>query len=172
MRNHDESGTSGQKNSGTIRRGWAKADLIFGLIILASFAAILVFKMNGRPAETPEAFANHTTMTVASQHSAESGKPLLVLATASWCGPCQSFKRGALSDEAIGKYITDTTEPVYLDIDEHPDEARALGINSIPTLMLVRDGQIVSRNTGVMNIRQTKSWLEEALAKAKLSRAG
>ncbi|HED53976.1 MAG TPA: thioredoxin [Phycisphaerales bacterium] len=153
-------------------RGWSKADLIFGLIILASFAAIVVFKMNGRPAQTPQAFANHTTMSAASQRSDKSGKPLLILATASWCGPCQSFKRGALSDESVGQLITETTEPVYLDIDEHPDEARSLGINSIPTLILVRDGQVVSRTTGVMNVRQTKSWIQDALAKAKISQAG
>ncbi len=147
------------------RRGWSKADLVFLLVIVASIVAIVMVKGNRSPAPLPEVFAEKISLSEASQQSAETGKPVLVFATASWCGPCQAFKRGTLSDPAVADAIKTSAIPVYLDIDENPEAASMFGIRSIPTLLFLKNGMIVDR-AGNMNSSGTIDWLAAAAEKS------
>jgi thioredoxin 1 len=153
------------------RKGWTKADFVFLLVIVASIVTVVLLKSNGSAAPTPELFAQHVSLPAASQESAETGKPVLVLATASWCGPCQAFKRGALSDPEVAKVITDNAIPVYLDIDEHPEAASMFGVQSIPTLLLLKDGMVVDR-AGKMSSARTIEWVNAAVKKSAANSAG
>ena len=51
-----------------------------------------------------------------------------------------------------------------LNSDEHPQAAAALGVQGIPALFLIRDGQVISRQAGLMNTSQIVGWVREALA--------
>ena len=86
---------------------------------------------------------------------------MLVYAIASWCGPCQSFKRGALSDPEVEKVIVERTLPVYLDIDKERDAASRLGVMSIPRMIVLRDNQVVAQHVGVMSSAQTIAFINE-----------
>lgn len=117
-------------------------------------------------APVPAAFEAGLTFDQAVVKSRESGKPVLVFATADWCGPCQSFKRGALSEQAATDAILAATEPVYLDVDDHPEVVRRIAtmgasINGIPTMVLIRDEKAVAHRAGVMSTRELTSWLGE-----------
>ncbi|MBX3357502.1 MAG: thioredoxin family protein [Phycisphaeraceae bacterium] len=139
----------------------------FLIPILAIIALLMGLQWwAGRSAETPPAFRVTTTLAEAASHATESNRPVLVFATASWCGPCQVFKRGALADAGINKWITDHTEPVYLDVDKHPQDAAELGIRSIPALVVLRGDSIVASHSGVMGAPALRSWLEESAAAA------
>ena len=65
---------------------------------------------------------------------------------ASWCGPCRMLAPVVeeLAVELQGKVIVGK-----LNIDEYTDFAIALGVMSIPTLILFRDGEEVGRMIGV-----------------------
>ena len=153
------------------RKGWSKADLIFLLVIVVSIVTVVLLKGNSKAAPMPEVFAQQISLPEATKQSAETGKPVLVLATASWCGPCQAFKRGALSDPEVAKVITDNAIPVYLDIDEHPQAARMFEVQTIPTLLFVKDGVVVDRRTDRMSASQTIAWVNGAAAKAAANSA-
>lgn len=119
----------------------------------------------GGAAPVPPVFtkANYT-MESARKAERESKKPLFVMATASWCGPCQELKRGALVDSELAAYIEEKTLPVYLDVDENEGVAAELSVMSIPTLFVIRDGKVVSKLGGVKTAAELKSWLEAAVA--------
>ncbi len=140
---------------------WSRTDLVFLLVIIASLIVIINARSSRAPADAPAIFAQNLTLPAASKASAESGMPVLVYATATWCGPCQSFKRGALSDPEVQSLITSRTLPVYLDIDKHRETASMLGITSIPKLILMKDSQILASRVGALSSAQTTEFILE-----------
>lgn len=72
-------------------------------------------------------------------------KRLLVDCWAPWCGPCKML---APTFEALAKDYNGKLVFAKLDTDESPQTAMALGIRSIPTLIMFKDGKQVESVTG------------------------
>jgi thioredoxin 1 len=65
---------------------------------------------------------------------------------AAWCGPCRV--QGPIVDE-IADEIGNKANICKLDIDQHKKTAGKLGIQSIPTIMIFKDGKMVQKFVGV-----------------------
>ena len=74
----------------------------------------------------------------------QSEKPVLLDFFASWCGPCRMVS--PLLDE-IAKERPDI-KVVKVDIDQNPDLAMQYRVMTVPTLMVVKDGEIVKQSRG------------------------
>ena len=74
-----------------------------------------------------------------------SEKPVLVDFWASWCGPCREL--GPVVD-ALGEELTDV-KVVKINVDEERELAKKYKIFSIPTLVVIKDGQPVNKSVGV-----------------------
>ncbi len=89
---------------------------------------------------------------------ASKSKPVLVDFFASWCGPCQI--QAPIVDE-LAEEMGDKAVIGKLNTEQAMDVTKQLGIMSIPTLIIFRNGEPAERFTGV----QEKETLSEALAK-------
>lgn len=75
----------------------------------------------------------------------KSTTPVLVDFWAPWCGPCK-LAEPAL--EELSETYKDKVIVVKLNVDESPVTPQSLGVMSIPTTILFKDGKEVGRETG------------------------
>jgi thioredoxin 1 len=87
----------------------------------------------------------------------ESTKPVLVDFWAEWCGPCRMI---APVLEELVQEIGDKAVIAKINIDENPETPALLGIRSIPTLMVFKDGKMVGTKVGVQSKAALAAWLE------------
>ncbi len=73
-------------------------------------------------------------------------KPTLVDVFATWCGPCKTM-HPILED--IKRRVGDRATIIKVDIDQNEALARQYGIQSVPTLMIFKQGELVWREAGV-----------------------
>ena len=73
-----------------------------------------------------------------------SEKPVLLDFFASWCGPCRMV--GPILDEIAQE--REDIKVCKVDIDEQPELASRYRIMSVPTLMVLKDGNIVDQSIG------------------------
>jgi len=80
-----------------------------------------------------------TSLPAAKQASAISGKPILLMFHATWCGPCKQMEETTFHDAGVIKLLQNTT-CVMLDVDKEEATARAFEVNSIPRFLLLPPG--------------------------------
>lgn len=73
-------------------------------------------------------------------------KPVLIDFWATWCGPC---RMQAPIIEQLGEELEDSAVIAKLDVDDNPEIAAQFSVMSIPTLVILKDGKIIGRKTGV-----------------------
>lgn len=90
----------------------------------------------------------------------KSDKPVLVDFWADWCGPCKMI---GPSLEEISDELADKVTIAKMDIVENTKIAGQLGVQSIPLLVLFKDGKPVAKKLGAAPKNQLKNWLEGEL---------
>ena len=65
---------------------------------------------------------------------------------ADWCGPCRMLSPII---ESVADSLSGQINVVKVDVDRSPDLARRFNIKGIPTLLVVKDGNVVNRKTGM-----------------------
>jgi thioredoxin 1 len=86
----------------------------------------------------------------------ESEVPVLLDMWAAWCGPCRMVS--PIVDELAGEYAG-RIKVGKIDVDAEPSIAAAFGVQSIPTIVLIKDGQVVAQAIGA----RPKAQLAQAL---------
>lgn len=87
--------------------------------------------------------------------------PVLVDLWAPWCGPCKQFSPIL---EKLAVQYAGRLKLVKVNVDQSPATQAAFGIQSIPTLVLLRDGQVVAQQAGAMPLGALQRWIEPYLA--------
>ena len=90
----------------------------------------------------------------------QSDKPVLVDFWAEWCGPCKMI---APALEEISEELGEQVQIVKMDIMESTDTPAKYGVQSIPLMVLFKDGKQVAQKLGAAPKSQLKSWLEGEL---------
>lgn len=91
---------------------------------------------------------------------AESGQGVAVVDFwAEWCGPCRMI--GPIIEELASDY-EDKAIIGKVNVDDNPEISMKFGIRSIPTILILKDGEVVDKQVGVT----TKNKLAEKIDKA------
>ncbi len=77
----------------------------------------------------------------------EADKVALVDFWAAWCGPCMML--GPVIDELAGDYEGKAIV-AKVNVDENPATAAKYGIRSIPTMLVIKNGQVVDQMVGAL----------------------
>lgn len=86
----------------------------------------------------------------------KSPKLVLVDFFATWCGPCRQMLPiiTELADE-----MADKVKIVKMDVDEAPKTPGEYAIQSIPTLIMFKDGKVIDQRTGALPKSELMNWI-------------
>ena len=90
----------------------------------------------------------------------QSSKPVLVDFYAEWCGPCNMMKPRLLD---VAERIGDQAKIVEVDIDIEKELARRFHIQSVPTLIIFKDGNQRWRQSGIISANALTTVLKNYL---------
>lgn len=104
--------------------------------------------------------ANNVTDDNFNQEVLQSPIPVLVDFWAEWCGPCRMLTPII---EELGKELNNKIKIVKMNIDQNPNTPSTLGIRSIPTMIIFKDGQQVATKTGALPKNLIESWINSSI---------
>ena len=88
----------------------------------------------------------------------QSTKPVLVDFYAEWCGPCKIMKPRILD---VAERIGDDAKVIQIDIDKEKELATRFRIQSVPTLIIFKNGKQQWRQSGVISAHALMQLLKE-----------
>ena len=80
--------------------------------------------------------------------------------SASWCGPCRML---APVLEAVSEKLGDKVDFYNVDVDDAPELAGAYRVNSVPCLVLMKNGSFVDQSIGFKPEPMITAWIESNL---------
>ena len=91
----------------------------------------------------------------------QSTEPVVVDFWAEWCGPCRMIGPAL---EEISVEMAGKVKIAKVNVDENPGIAGKLGIRSIPTLMLFKDGKLAGQKVGAAPKGDLAKWIQQTAA--------
>lgn len=80
---------------------------------------------------------------------------------AEWCGPCRMI--GPVIEELATEYDGKALV-AKVDVDENAELSQQYGVRSIPTILILKDGEVVDKHVGVITKQALTEKLEAQLA--------
>lgn len=88
-------------------------------------------------------------------------EPVLVDFHAEWCGPCKAM---APALEEVSKDMAGKVKVVKVDVDANPEITTKYQIQAMPTLIIIKNGEVAGRHTGAL-VQKSKleAWVNSTI---------
>ena len=86
--------------------------------------------------------------------------PVVVDLWAPWCGPCRMVSP-ALAQ--VATELRGRIKLVKVNVDDSPKIQQRFAVQAIPTLLVLRQGEVVARQAGAAPAARLRAWIEEAI---------
>jgi thioredoxin 2 len=86
--------------------------------------------------------------------------PVIVDLWAPWCGPCRMISPAL---EQLATELAGQVKLVKVNVDNSPKIQQRYGVQAIPTLLILRHGEVIARRTGAVPVAQLRAWIESAI---------
>ena len=86
--------------------------------------------------------------------------PVLADFWAPWCGPCRAVSPAL---EQLAGEMPGQIKLVKVNVDESPRLQQRFAVQSIPTLMVLRRGQVIAQQVGAAPAAALRTWLKQSL---------
>lgn len=86
--------------------------------------------------------------------------PVLVDLWAPWCGPCRMV---APAVEELTAAMAGQLKVIKVNVDHAPYTARRLDVQGVPTLLVIKDGQVKARQVGALPAAALRAWVGQHL---------
>ncbi len=90
------------------------------------------------------------------QEIIKSDTPTLVDFFAEWCGPCKMMKPIL---EQVKHEVGDKAKIITIDVDKNQSAAQVFKVRGVPTLIIFKKGEVIWRQSGVVEASKIKSLL-------------
>ena len=90
----------------------------------------------------------------------KSETPVLVDFWAEWCGPCRALSPYI---DKLAEEMGERLKVVKINTQDNPEVPARYGVNAIPTLMVIKDGEVAMQHVGSLGYDDLKSKVESAL---------
>ena len=88
----------------------------------------------------------------------KSDKPVVVDIWAEWCGPCRMY--GPIIEE-VAKEYSNKVKFVKVNADDNQAIDEKYGVMSIPTTLLIKNGQLKASSVGALPKEALKRWIDD-----------
>ena len=101
---------------------------------------------------------SHTSDKEFEKEVIQSKLPVLLDFWAEWCGPCKMI--GPILEE-LATELDSKIKIVKVNVDENNQTAVKFSIRSIPTLMMIKDGEVQAQHIGAASKSQIKEFINQ-----------
>ncbi|PUB35858.1 thioredoxin [Elizabethkingia sp. YR214] len=88
----------------------------------------------------------------------QSERPVLINFFATWCQPCKVMSSVL---NTVKRNVEEEARIVKIDIDQYQSIAAEYGVRSVPTLLLFKKGELLFRQSGVMDVNSLTTELKK-----------
>jgi len=89
--------------------------------------------------------------------------PVVVDLWAPWCGPCRQVSPAL---EQLAREKAGDLKLVKVDVDKAPIVSRRFTVQAVPTLLILRDGQVLARQAGAAPVHVLRKWVDDTVGAA------